>query len=389
VRQQTEGGEILKLSKYTTELRYILETYSGISGGYDKVFQVVDGAVERVFDFSWPIWDESYRNVLSKKILLAYYTREICVETVGLWKLRLSNKLNEIMPYYNQLYRSATLEFNPFYDVDLTTTHQGKGTEQQDSSETGIIKEHSTDSKTKNETGNLSKDYTTTGTDSKTSITNDVTASDGGGKDTTSGSTSGKSDTTEHTEGKDDVNNNSKSNTVDSRNGGETTAQSDTPQGALDNVLNKTYLSFAEDKTRTEGGTSETTGNTTVAGTNSSDRTVGVVDSTSNEQTVNKTNFDTTTYNGDNKVNGTSSGTNKGTETNTVEGSETGSSNRDQDTTKTGKVNANTTDEYIQIVKGKNGGPSYSKLLMEYRETMLNIDKMVLDELDCLFMQVW
>ena len=30
------------------------------------------------------------------------------------------------MPYYNQLYSSTLLEFNPLYDVNLTRKHQGK-----------------------------------------------------------------------------------------------------------------------------------------------------------------------------------------------------------------------------------------------------------------------
>ena len=45
---------------------------------------------------------------------------------MGLWKLRLCNKLNEIMPYYNQLYKSQLIEFNPLYDVDLTRDYLRK-----------------------------------------------------------------------------------------------------------------------------------------------------------------------------------------------------------------------------------------------------------------------
>lgn len=47
------------------------------------------------------------------------------------------------------------------------------------------------------------------------------------------------------------------------------------------------------------------------------------------------------------------------------------------------------TEDYLETVQGKNGGASYSKLLMEYRETFLNIDMMVIDNLEDLFMQLW
>lgn len=114
------------MSKYTTELRFICENYAGYdeSTGLTNVDDVIEKSRSKVFDFDFPIFDESYRNVLENKIIMHYYTREIASETVGLWKFWLRTKMNEIMPYYNQLYRSATLEFNPFYDVDLTTDYQ-------------------------------------------------------------------------------------------------------------------------------------------------------------------------------------------------------------------------------------------------------------------------
>ena len=110
------------MSRFTTEVRFICEQYAGYteSQGYDKVDDIVEAAQSIIFE-QYPIFDEAYRKPLNMKILRHYYTREICAETVGLWKLWLNNKMNEIMPYYNQLYRSELLKFNPLYDVDLTT----------------------------------------------------------------------------------------------------------------------------------------------------------------------------------------------------------------------------------------------------------------------------
>lgn len=116
------------MSKYTTEVRFICEKAAGYteSVGYDLVEETIQKAIPKVFNFSFPIFDESYRNVLCTKILKHYYTREICEETVGLWKLRLETRMNEIMPYYNQLYKSELIEFNPFYDINLTTKHDAE-----------------------------------------------------------------------------------------------------------------------------------------------------------------------------------------------------------------------------------------------------------------------
>ena len=131
------------MSKYTTELRYICETLAGYkeSQGYAKVNDIVSTVHSNVFDFRYPIFDESYRATLEVKILKHFYTREIAAETVGLWHLWLDQKMNEIMPYYNELYKSALIEFNPMYDIDLTKsgTRDGtkKGTTTGNTSESG------------------------------------------------------------------------------------------------------------------------------------------------------------------------------------------------------------------------------------------------------------
>lgn len=118
------------MSKYTTEVRFICESLTGHddSTGYDDIDSIIQDAIPLIFSFDFPIFDEEYRNVLCTKILRHYYTREIGLETYGLWKLKLQTKLNEIMPYYNKLYESELYKYNPLYDVDMTTTNVGKRT---------------------------------------------------------------------------------------------------------------------------------------------------------------------------------------------------------------------------------------------------------------------
>ena len=101
------------MSIYTTEVRFICETYAGYkeSQGYDKVNEIVASAQSKIFEL-YPIFDESYRSVLNTKILRHYYTREICAETVGLWKLWLNNKM--------------TSQINLQYQHTTLTTHCGE-----------------------------------------------------------------------------------------------------------------------------------------------------------------------------------------------------------------------------------------------------------------------
>lgn len=217
------------MSKYTTEVRFICEHYSGLkeSVEYESVASVIEKARTKVFDFDFPIYDESYRSVLETKILKHYYTREIGFETVALWKLWLDKRLNEIMPYYNQLYKSTTLEFNPFYDVDLTTDSKRNVNHDEDTTSKGNSKDVRTD--------NLR-----TESDSTSVRTDDLAHSD---------TTNTSSDTM--------------------------TAYSDTPQGSLTGVQNLNYLTNAtrvtgtgtETNNGTNTGTSTTKNNGTVSDT--------------------------------------------------------------------------------------------------------------------------
>lgn len=109
------------MSRYTTELRYICEVESGLSEsvGYNDISNVLTNARTKIFSFDYPIFDSNYKETLETKILRHFYTREIGFETYGLWKLKLETKMNEIMPYYNQLYLSELIEYNPLYTKSI------------------------------------------------------------------------------------------------------------------------------------------------------------------------------------------------------------------------------------------------------------------------------
>lgn len=129
------------MSKYTTEVRFICENKSGLSESADAsgVNNVISKSWDKIFTSKVPFFDEEYRSVLCQKILKHYYLREICCETVGMWILWMNTRLEEIMPYYNQLYKSELLKFDPFNDVNLTRTYKRdvEGTTNETREETG------------------------------------------------------------------------------------------------------------------------------------------------------------------------------------------------------------------------------------------------------------
>lgn len=71
----------------------------------------------------YPIFDPAYREGLNAKIIEHYWFREIGLETPQLFKRFLNRKMNEIMPFYNQLYRSVIDITDPLVNNDITTEH--------------------------------------------------------------------------------------------------------------------------------------------------------------------------------------------------------------------------------------------------------------------------
>lgn len=338
------------MSKYTTEVRFICENAAGLteSQGFSHVDEIIEQAAPVVFDFDFPIFDEEYRLPLEIKILRHYYTREISEETVGLWKLRLEDKLNLIMPYYNKLYNSELLQFNPFYDVDVRR-ERNVDTEGNENSSSSL-----------DENVSVAGNETTSGTEAGSRVqTLD--------SDTTTANTNAGSSTT--------VGNTSESGTkTDSANRWD--LYSDTPQGGVQifgdgvdpttgtvspTVQNQSYLTNARNISDSSSGSHSANGsNRNEQSSTITDNGTESTDSTTNETTQNATTG------------------NRSTTTSEV---------RDQDVT--GQRRFTNSEDYVERVFGKQGITSYSKLLMEFRETFLNIDRMLIEELSDLFFGLW
>lgn len=110
------------MSMLTIQLRTICEYYAGHSEAqmYQSIEGIIENAMPKIFDFDYPIYDETHRETLQRKILSRYYMSEIGLETPALWKHELKNLLWRIMPIMNQRYESLSIEFNPMHNADVT-----------------------------------------------------------------------------------------------------------------------------------------------------------------------------------------------------------------------------------------------------------------------------
>lgn len=286
------------MSKYTTELRYIIEN------NFDIGLK------------NYPIFDENYRELLNQKIINHYYFREIAMETAELFKRYLNTTMNEIMPYYNQLYKSELLEFNPFYNVDKNIVSDKNNNSVSDfiGNTTGK-KQQNAD--TENTQTNNGKQQTTT---AATSVGESVGNSKGSGKTT------------------------NKSKRV----------SSDTPQGflSINSIDSETYASAAE---------------------------------MANGETVNEFTVNDTKATSNNSESGTTDQTNVA-ETK-AKGNTTSNATTETDTAN--KTTSNDFENYVSHVIGKSEGETYSEMLLKFRDTFLNIDMMIIDELKTCFMMIY
>ena len=111
------------MSKYTVELRWIIENELSNMGYPAKLDLAHWPELYQYLGLDdYPIFDEQYRVTLNNKILRHFYVREIGFETWYLFRHYLKTRMHEIMPYYNQLYLSEKLTFDPLSTRDLTYT---------------------------------------------------------------------------------------------------------------------------------------------------------------------------------------------------------------------------------------------------------------------------
>ena len=346
------------MSMYTTELRWICEQKSGIALDQlpdTDVDDIIAAARPNIFDFTYPIFSNAYKSGLETKILEHFYTREIGAETYGLWKHYLKRTLREIMPYYNKLYESAELQFDPLKDVDYYKEHTGTGSgnTNRTTSSTGAT----VTSGTSSDTGNVmtttgEQTSNTQGTTGTTSVST-VTVTNG----TTSGSKQTSGSFTENNTHRDAY-----SATPESRVQG-VEGDGSGSGNVSDNYYLTDYRKITDYKTGSSSGTETTSGTET-----------GRSESTGST-TENKTVTDTGSKTGTVEEHSSSSGTTSGNEQRTDSG--------------TGRDEYSNQDAFTDHIHGKIGTASYSAMLQEYRETLLNIDMMVINELEPLFMQIF
>lgn len=268
--------------------------------------------------------------------------REIGFETPQMFNFYINRTLNEIMPYYNQLYETTILDFDPLsnYKIDETINYDE------------IVKLISS---IDNET--QYKDDTDTGFDGKTS--RDITS-------ITHNDSSGTTDTNTNTDSNSNQSGNSHSDTSTTDLYVENGRYSDTPQGMLSKgfMSDDTWASAANQKDTSNNG-------------NNNQTTINETDTDSKQTTESNTKTSAV-----NDINQSDTGdviTNNNTTT-----SSNGSGTSNTDT----KSNTDKDSNRHRVASGYMGITPY-EIIKQMRDLIINIDMMIIDDLSELFMGIY
>ena len=119
------------MSKYTMMIKDIVNDYSKDSES-TKIDDKLDIARSYIFDFDYPVIDDTTKKRIEIAILKHYYFREIAFETVGIFKIKLNDRLNLIMSRYNALYEKQDLTLSPYINSYLNESGNSNGTSNTD-----------------------------------------------------------------------------------------------------------------------------------------------------------------------------------------------------------------------------------------------------------------
>ena len=172
------------MSRYTVELRDIVENTSREEvEAFFTDYELSDYLTEEEIAIinERGTWS---KEKLAKKIVDHYYTREIGLETVGLFKLKAKVAMQEIMEEKLPLIYSSAIKYDPLVNVDFTEDYDASSSNNQSGKSKGVSSGLSVNSDTPqgqiSKEGILAGNYaSSTGANESESNTEDVSNSNG------------------------------------------------------------------------------------------------------------------------------------------------------------------------------------------------------------------
>lgn len=278
-----------------------------------------------LFDFEYQFDDLNFKQQIEQAVIDYYYSYEIGVETPDEFKRRFQARWLSFIDYYNQLYNTTLLTYNPLINYKLAEALDQLAT-------SNTLQDSTTNTTSSGQTDTQGTDSTEQTNTSDSTRTDNLTA---------------QSDSTRT--------DNTTSNTVDSSDGSGNEKTSDYPQQA---IAGGDFLEGERVSTTSSDGESTTTNTGTV------------------------TNADTTTNTGTQGTVTNSSGDSKNTHSAATTSED--SSNTTGKLTSEGTNNTN----YEKTIEGITG-TTYQELIVKERQNLLRLIPAIIGELKPLFILVY
>lgn len=148
------------MSMYTTPLRAIIERYSQDDPTLTRDERIAIGR-PKLFDFDYPIFDSDFKSVFETNFIKDFYTREIGFETEELFKQKLEAWLLMNMDYYNSLFESERLHYDPLINFEMVEAKDGETTTNRKDNRTIEQETNTQQDDTTDETSKTNRDETT------------------------------------------------------------------------------------------------------------------------------------------------------------------------------------------------------------------------------------
>ena len=322
---------------------------------------VNNGLTQNIFPTTYDFYvdDAQARKAFEDKFIKHYYYREIGFESPFMFIQKLESHLLLNMPYWKQLYQTEleTRGINFLLNKDLkeSTTRELSGIESGVGNKTLTNEERQSLSSTSTNNGESS------------SIINGESSSTTSGE--SSSTTSGESSSTTSGESSSTTTDKISSSTQSSVNN-KTSQLSD---GVSNASLEQGYLTGVKNEEQTNTGTqdSQTTSNNTQEFTSTN----------SQESTTNNTQESTT----NNTQESTTNNTQESTTTNSQQSSGQGTQSQEE----TNRRESTHKETITLLSQGNIGITSSAKLLKEWREVLINMDKIIIESCNDLFMKIY
>lgn len=320
------------MSSNTTKIRDFIESFSHYNNKEFplSIAEKIERGRKHLFDFDYPFFNNEYRKEFETHFIRNFYMREIGFEVFGLFKFHLETWMMINMPYWNKMFESELIKYNPLINTKMDVTHSTTKEKNQN------------ENKTENSSSTTDGNTTLNGTNE---LNENRQSSGNGETDSTKNSNlsqNGTSDTNVHNFNRDVV--------------------SETPENRLAITTNDgtgviEYASEITEKMEKNQNNSTNQSNSESNGTENANTSFSQND----------------TNNADSKFsqNDTSKIDSKANKTNEAE------------------TVTNESENFVESREGKIGSQTYAKMIEEYRDSLLRIENMIFREMEELFMLIY